>query len=130
MTRAVAVNDRGQLPVSECLQLLRSTRLARVAACVAGRLEVVPVTVSIHGDTITFRTTQDSALSKVLVGSPVLLEADGLHGEVAWSVSVQGLVRSIDDFPCSTQVLTVAMTARSIIGDRFAFHDPASWGWY
>jgi nitroimidazol reductase NimA-like FMN-containing flavoprotein (pyridoxamine 5'-phosphate oxidase superfamily) len=130
MTRVVAVNDRGQLPVSECLLLLHSTRLARVAACVDGRLEVVPVIFSIQGDTITFRTTQDSALSKVLVGSPVLFEADGLHGEVAWSVSVQGLVRSVDDFPCITRVLTVAMTACSITGDRFALDDPESWGWY
>jgi hypothetical protein len=129
MTHAVTVNDPGQLPVSECLRLLRSTRLARVVVSADGQLEVIPVIFSIQGDTITFRATEDSLVSTVF-GSPVLFEADGLHGEVAWRVTVLGLVRSVDESCQVTQLRMITLTPRSIAGDRFAFDDSAAWGWW
>lgn len=129
VTHALAVNDRGQLSVSECLLLLRSTHLARVVVSVGGQLDVTPVIFSIQGDTISFRATENSSVSTVFVGFPVLFEADGLHGEVAWRVTVQGVVRSVDESCQVTRVLMITLTPRSIAGDRFVLDDSASWGW-
>jgi hypothetical protein len=125
----VTVNGTGRVPESECLLLLGSTRLAKVGARVGGRVEVAPVMLSIQKDEITFRTSHGSVLSKLSVGSPVLLEADGLHGDVAWMVCVEGIVCSIDEMPRCSQVVTVVMTVGSITGDRFALADPAAWPW-
>lgn len=129
MSSAVVVPGHGQISACDCLLLLQSARLGRVAVCVDGRLELVPVIYSIQTDTITFRATQDSAVSKVPVGSRVLFEADGLHGEVAWRVNVQGLVRSVDEPSWATHLRVLTLTARSMAGDRFALDDRASWAW-
>lgn len=130
MSSAVAVPDRSAISMSECLRLLQSTRLGRVTVGADGRRELVPVIYSIHGDAITFRAPKDSAVSNVPVESCVLFEADGLLGDVAWRVSVQGLLRSVDEPSWATHLRVVTLIVRSMVGDRFALDDRASWAWW
>jgi nitroimidazol reductase NimA-like FMN-containing flavoprotein (pyridoxamine 5'-phosphate oxidase superfamily) len=79
----------------ECLQLLRSTDVGRVAVVDAGHPVIFPVNYAVHGETIAFRSAEGTKFDATLKGGPVSFEIDDAdrHTRVAWSVIVTGWAR-------------------------------------
>ena len=84
------------LTENECLGLLRSHDLGRIAFEFAGRIEIFPVNYSIEGRVIVFRTSPGTKLSGIGKGS-VALEVDGWDRAtgIGWSVVAKGLAADI-----------------------------------
>ncbi len=79
----------------ECLELLRSTDIGRIAVVDAGHPVIFPVNYAMDGDVIVLRTAEGTKLDAALQGGPVAFEIDDAdprsHG--AWSVIVTGWAR-------------------------------------
>ncbi|MFG1813572.1 pyridoxamine 5'-phosphate oxidase family protein [Kribbella sp. NPDC049174] len=82
----------------ECLTLLQTGDIGRIAYRAADQLIVVPVTFSLYDELIVFRTAEDSAIAQYAL-EPVAFEVDrideGMHE--GWSVLVNGTVRPATD---------------------------------
>lgn len=83
---------------AECLAMLATGSVGRLAYQAANQLMVVPVTFSLYDDLIVFRTAEDSAIAQYAL-EPVAFEVDrideGMHE--GWSVLVNGTVRPATD---------------------------------
>lgn len=94
--------DRNGLEVlglEECLQLLASVPIGRVAVTDRGQPLIVPVNHRLVGTAVVFQTTEGSKLSAAMLDRPAAFEVDGFD-EVArtgWSVLVRGHVELVDD---------------------------------
>ncbi|TCO20325.1 helix-turn-helix protein [Kribbella steppae] len=86
------------MPRPECLALLQTGGIGRIAYQAANQLMVVPVTFSLYDELIVFRTAQDAAIAQYAL-EPVAFEVDrideGMHQ--GWSVLVNGTVRPATD---------------------------------
>lgn len=84
------------LSVHECLELLRSHEIGRVAYIEADRPQVLPVTYRFHLGAVVFRTAYGGLLEAVH-RKGVAFEVDSLHpiGQTAWSVVVHGTAEEI-----------------------------------
>ena len=85
---------RGQLEaldVDECRQLLAGRHVGRLAYCTDSGPRIVPMNYALAGNTLVFRTGQDTEASRHLPGSLVAFEVDEIDEflEAAWSVVVQ-----------------------------------------
>ncbi|MDX1619384.1 MAG: pyridoxamine 5'-phosphate oxidase family protein [Nitriliruptorales bacterium] len=80
------------LSVDECVELLGSRPVGRVAYMDAGAPMVLPVNHRMDGRTVVFRTTHGSKLAAALMQRPVAFEVDGYTEEdrSGWSVLVRG----------------------------------------
>ncbi|MBM7515670.1 pyridoxamine 5'-phosphate oxidase family protein [Nocardioides nitrophenolicus] len=81
-----------ELDVRDCERLLRSGVFGRVVLVADGRLEIVPVNYTTHGDAVWVRTRPGSLLDRCADGAPVLLEVDHVDHDRArgWSVVARG----------------------------------------
>jgi nitroimidazol reductase NimA-like FMN-containing flavoprotein (pyridoxamine 5'-phosphate oxidase superfamily) len=79
----------------ECLQLLRSTDIGRIAVVEAGHPVIFPVNYAMDGELIVFRTAEGTKLDAAVRGGPVAFEIDDpdRHTRTAWSVVVTGWSR-------------------------------------
>lgn len=80
----------------ECLSLLATTSLGRVAFLVDGRPEVLPVNYAVDGANVVFRTGQDTVLNKVAM-QVVAFEVDQIDEmtHTGWSVVAQGVAQDV-----------------------------------
>lgn len=87
-----------ELSPDECMALLASHSIGRLAGVVDGRPFVFPVNYMVDGDTVVFRTSPGTKLAGAGLG-PVAFEVDTVDEErrIGWSVIVQGTGTEITD---------------------------------
>ena len=85
------------LSVDECLALLSSVALGRVAFGHDGAPHIVPVNYLLHDGTVVFRTTYGTTLDTVSAGARVAFEVDRVdeRTHLGWSVIVAGKAEEI-----------------------------------
>jgi len=88
---------------SECLALLRSRELGRVAFALAGWVEIFPVNYGIDGKIIVFRTSPGTKLAAVGKAA-VSFEVDSWDPDVGigWSVVAKGHAEEVTTNPGRT----------------------------
>jgi nitroimidazol reductase NimA-like FMN-containing flavoprotein (pyridoxamine 5'-phosphate oxidase superfamily) len=87
-----------ELPESECLELLGSHSVGRIAVVVSGQPLIFPVNYVLDGRTLAFRTDPGTKLEAATLGR-VAFEIDGFDQlyHSGWSVVVQGIGQEITD---------------------------------
>lgn len=100
MTTGHAIDPHTGLEVlerAECLELLRSHHLGRLAVVIGEHPVIFPVNYAIDGETIVFRTDEGAKLHGAVPDREVAFEIDGsdplYHG--GWSVLVVGRAEEI-----------------------------------
>lgn len=96
------VTDRHDLEVlslEECLTLLRSRPLGRLAYVERGVPHVVPVNYLVDGRTIVFRALHGAKTDALLLGRPIAFQVDDYNPSrrVGWSVLVNGTAQPVED---------------------------------
>lgn len=100
--RADAATDRHGLEVigmAQCMALLRSRPLGRLAYIERGAPTVVPVNHLVDGPTVVLRSMQGGKLDAAIVEAPVAFQLDD-HDPArgtGWSVLVRGRAIPVDD---------------------------------
>lgn len=86
--------DRG-----ECLRLLATATLGRIAVTAGGLPTVLPVNFRLHGDRLLFRTGQGTKLQAATRNAVVAFEVDAFDPTYhsGWSVVVTGVARELTD---------------------------------
>jgi hypothetical protein len=127
-----------ELTETECLELLRSRRVGRVAYADDQGIAVVPVNYVVHQGNILFRTSPHTSLGQHVRAKPVAFEVDDIEdrSRSGWSVLVRGaaLLEDPDDlpdhpderpapWPKGTRSMYVRIALRSVSGRRLT---PAS----
>lgn len=87
------------LPLAQCMSLLRSRPLGRLAYIEAGAPTIVPVNHLVDGVGIVLRTFAGGKLDAAIVGAPVAFELDD-HDPArgtGWSVIVRGRAVLVED---------------------------------
>jgi nitroimidazol reductase NimA-like FMN-containing flavoprotein (pyridoxamine 5'-phosphate oxidase superfamily) len=86
------------IPPTTCWNLLATTTFGRVGLLVDGKPEVLPVNYAIDGESILFRTAEDTVLTQASL-TVVAFETDYVDPQdhSGWSVMVQGFARDIGD---------------------------------
>jgi len=79
------------------LDLLATAPVARLVVSVADVIDIYPVTATVFGGDILFRTAPGSKLAGLAANASVLVEADEFGPRMSWSVVVRGLARRIED---------------------------------
>lgn len=87
------------LDVDECIALLRSRPIGRVAISVGALPVVLPVNYRVQDDAVVFRTAKGTKLAAATAGHVVAFEADDYDedGRTGWSVLVQGRAEELTD---------------------------------
>ena len=87
------------LTVDECWIAVRGAPVGRVAFVDAGEPVMLPVTHSVDGHHVVFRSAQGTKLWAVESGHPVAFEADGWDADArtGWSVLVRGTAETVLD---------------------------------
>ncbi|MEI6622522.1 MAG: pyridoxamine 5'-phosphate oxidase family protein [Actinomycetes bacterium] len=88
-----------ELSRQECLDLLASQPVGRIAATVEFLPFIFPVNFRMYGDRILIRTVSGTKLHAALTGQVVAFEADGFttDGKSGWSVLVRGGAEEVTD---------------------------------
>jgi uncharacterized protein len=121
-----------ELDRAECLEMLGSAPVGRLAFCTIDGPVVHPVNYVMHDGDVVFRTAPHSLAAQQVNGEPVAFEVDRLDdlSESGWSVLVQGRATYVDfpaDLPRDARPepwadgirsLFVRITPRSITGRR------------
>jgi nitroimidazol reductase NimA-like FMN-containing flavoprotein (pyridoxamine 5'-phosphate oxidase superfamily) len=99
MTAATDRHGLEVLPLAQCLSLLRSRPLGRLAYVEAGQPVVVPVNHLVDGSTVVLRTLAGGKLDRALVDAPVAFQLDDHDPSrgTGWSVLVRGRAEILDD---------------------------------
>lgn len=97
-----SVDSRTRLEVlhrDECLRLLASQLVGRVAVVVDTSPLIFPVNYALDGDSIVFRSDDGSKVSGANSGFQMSFEIDGIDepGRRGWSVVVNGIGREVVD---------------------------------
>jgi nitroimidazol reductase NimA-like FMN-containing flavoprotein (pyridoxamine 5'-phosphate oxidase superfamily) len=121
------------LSESECLQLLASRSLGRLAYLDDDGPVVLPVNYVVHDGTVLFRTSPHSAVGRIVPTQTAGFEVDDIDEDTrsGWSVLVRGpaTVVEVDELPATAEdrpspwvdgvrTLHVRITPRSISGRR------------
>lgn len=111
------------LPVRECLELLASRPLGRLAYLEAGEPVVVPVNHLVDGSNIVIRSLAGGKLDAAVMRDPVAFQVDDYDEEqgTGWSVLVRGRGTLVDDAD------DVARFADEL--DSWAVSDPGAATW-
>src|ERR1700736_4844098 len=124
------------VPYHECLELLKTEEVGRIAVVVEGRPEIFPVNYVLDGNGIMFRTDRGTKLVGATHG-PVAFEVDRLDRETrsGWSVIVHGRATEYTRFDSHAQqraahlwlgttkphlirVTPTSITGRRVVGQR------------
>lgn len=111
------------LPLAQCLALLRSRPLGRVAYLEAGQPTVVPVNHLVDGNGIVIRSLAGGKLDAAIVGQPVAFQLDD-HDPArgtGWSVLIRGRAQLVEDHD---QIVRFASEL-----DSWAIDDPSTGTW-
>lgn len=83
----------------ECLELIRSRPVGRIAFARDGDIELLPVNHCVLGRTIAFRTARGSKLTAAYDGAVVAFEVDAYDARrrTGWSVLVKGRADLVTD---------------------------------
>jgi uncharacterized protein len=125
------------IPYHECLELLKTEEVGRIAVVVEGRPEIFPVNYVLHGNGILFRTDSGTKLVGATHG-PVTFEVDRLHRNTrsGWSVIVHGRAALYTKFDSHAQQQAsrlwlgtskphlIRVTPTTITGRRVPSHGP------
>ncbi|MGD6980156.1 MULTISPECIES: pyridoxamine 5'-phosphate oxidase family protein [Citricoccus] len=141
MTEQPAAEEH--LSEDACWERLRQAPVGRLGVWVQDHPEVFPVTFTVDGRTILFRSGPGTKLDAVLSGTPVAFEADALEAttSIVWSVMVRGraeqITRSVElmetgDLPLrpwhpGDKTALVRITPTEVTGRRFPIADPEWW---
>lgn len=87
------------LPRGECLRLLRSAHVGRLAVTSDALPTVQPVDFAVHGEDILFVTGRGTKLDTATRDTVVAFEADDIDHtrRTGWSVVVTGIAREVTD---------------------------------
>ncbi|MGC5049022.1 pyridoxamine 5'-phosphate oxidase family protein [Micrococcus porci] len=77
-------------------KLMRSVRHARLGLAVDGEPDIVPVNVRAVDGVVWFRTAPGSKLAELTVNPRVVVQADGILADQAWSVLLHGTARRLE----------------------------------
>jgi uncharacterized protein len=91
-----------RLSGDECRQLLRARGVGRVGWVSSDGPQVLPVSYTMTGDLIAFRTRPDTVMGELLQPVEVAFEIDDVDEDTAtgWSVLVRGMARGyLDELP-------------------------------
>lgn len=93
-----AVRDMDVLGESECLDLLRSVAVGRLAIAIQNVPDIFPINFVMDGRSIVFRTAEGTKLAASLLGVGVAFEVDGYDPDagIAWSVVAKGRAVEIE----------------------------------
>ncbi len=111
------------LSLAQCLALLRSRPIGRLAYIDAGQPNVVPVNHLVQGNSIVLRSLSGGKLDAAIVGHPVAFQLDD-HDPArgtGWSVLVRGRAELLDDHD-----EVVRLSAEL---DSWAIDDPSHGTW-
>lgn len=111
------------LPLAQCLALLRSRPLGRLAYLDAGQPTVVPVNHVVQGNGVVMRSLAGGKLDAAIVGQPVAFQLDD-HDPArgtGWSVLVRGRAELLDDHD---EIVRLAAEL-----DSWAIDDPTRGTW-
>jgi nitroimidazol reductase NimA-like FMN-containing flavoprotein (pyridoxamine 5'-phosphate oxidase superfamily) len=88
------VLDRG-----ECLRLLRTVSLGRIAITTGALPTILPINFRVEGDRILFRTGVGTKLDAATRGAVVAFETDAFDPmyHSGWSVVVTGVAQAVED---------------------------------
>ena len=83
----------------QCLDLLATNHLGRVAWQAADLPQILPVTYAMHQGSVYFRTTPDGILSELAQPTRVALEVDELDQQTrsGWSIVLQGRTSAVTE---------------------------------
>lgn len=86
-----------ELAVEECLDLLASSTIGRVAWCGRNGPEVVPMTIGMHEGSVLFRTAAYGALARSVRGATLAIEVDEIDHvtRTGWSVVAVGPAETV-----------------------------------
>jgi len=100
------------IPEPECLELLRSGSVGRIAVVNHGRPLIFPVNYVLEDRTVAFRTDPGTKLDAATLGE-VAFEIDSVDEELkeGWSVVVQGVGREVTG---ATDPWSERLTAREL----------------
>ncbi|MGM9472579.1 pyridoxamine 5'-phosphate oxidase family protein [Pseudarthrobacter sp. YS3] len=124
-----------ELDDAQSWQLLEATKHGRLVVSVAGEPDIFPVNYLASGRKLYLRTAPGNKLAQLTINSTVLLEADGILEDEAWSVVVRGTARvlsnsaelaEVEGLGLKTWVPTlkdfyVEIAPRSVSGRHFEF---------
>ena len=88
-----------EMPASECLGLLGSVDVGRIAWAHDGAARILPVNHRVLNGQVVIRTGANSVLATQAVGTAVAFEVDNVDfwRLTGWSVVVNGICRAVDD---------------------------------
>ena len=119
--------DGGQfepIPVDECLRLLATEEVGRLAVTLAGQPRIFPVNYALDGDAIVFRTASGTKL-EATSRSLAAFEVDRLSpaSGMGWSVVVEGIAEEITsaDAPSLRERLAALPVRPWAPGDRLHY---------
>ena len=80
------------LSTHDCLELLRSAEVGRLAVSIAERPDIFPINYVVDRGTVVFRTAEGTKLAASVLGRGVAFEVDGYDADAgeAWSVVIKG----------------------------------------
>lgn len=86
------------LDTSDCLELLRSEPVGRLAVAIRDQPDIFPINHIVDHGTIVFRTAAGTKLAASVLGRGVAFEVDGYDADAgeAWSVVVHGRAVEIE----------------------------------
>ena len=84
------------LDEDQCWRLLEHTHHARLGLAVGGQPDIVPVNIAAHEGALYFRTAPGSKLAGLTVNPAVVVQADGILSDQAWSVIARGTARRLE----------------------------------
>jgi uncharacterized protein len=111
------------LPLAQCLALLRSRPIGRLAYVDGGQPTVVPVNHIVDGNSVILRSLSGAKLDAAIVDKAVAFQLDDHDAArgTGWSVLVRGRAELLDDHDKITHFATEL--------DSWAIDDPATATW-
>ncbi len=100
------VSKMGVIDDDECIRLMESTPIGRVAFMVDDEILALPVNFRWHEDGIVFRTLDGLKLAAAANNQKVCFEVDQWDAESrsGWSVVVQGVAREVENWAEEAQL--------------------------
>ena len=111
-----------ELDAAECWRLLATETIGRVAVTDGTAAHIWPVNFRVRGESVQFRTDLGGKAANISAHPQVTFEADGLEGELYWSVVLTGVAELRDsDEPGSHEGRSELVTQNPGVKRYFVF---------